>query len=239
MHPITRVAVAAITVVVVACAGPNLPGPSAGSSPAPGSVAAPTPTPVIVPASASPSPSAPASPSPSPLDTSTWTTYTSDRYGFSIGHPADWAERPADHTWTLAADADWQSPASERFNKGEEILATAWSVAVAPGMTAEAWLAAYCPLAANTPCSGLQDRTTAVTMDGHSGSLVQFDSATEAFALVGDRMYVVAVWEDNSDPRTAPYGGAVRLLEAYLSTVHLLPGGPSAPASPSSSPAPS
>ena len=239
MHPITRVAVAAITVVVVACAGPNLPGPSAGSSPPPGSVAGPTPRAVIVPASASPSPSAPASPSLSPLDTSTWRTYTSDRYGFSIGHPADWTERPADHTWTLAADADWLSTASEGFHKDDEILATAWSVAVAPGMTAEAWLAAYCPLAKDSPCSGLQDRTTAVTMDGHSGSLVQFDGDTEAFTLVGERMYVVAVWEDNSDPRTAPYGGAVRLLEAYLSTVHLVPGGPSAPASPSASPAPS
>ena len=249
MHPITRVAVAAITVVVVACAGPNLPGPSAGSSPAPGSVAGPTPRAVIVLASATPRASAPAAPSPSPfalassspspLDTSTWKTYRSDRYGFSIGHPADWTERPADHTWTLAADADWLSSASEGFNKGDEILATAWSVAVAPRMTAEAWLAAYCPLAANTPCSGLQDRTTAVTMDGHSGSLVQFDGATEAFTLVGDRMYVVAVWEVNSDPRTAPYGGAVPLLEAYLSTVHRLPGGPSAPASPSPSLVPS
>ena len=36
-----------------------------------------------------------------PIDTSTWTSYASDRYGFSIGHPADWVEVPADHTWSL------------------------------------------------------------------------------------------------------------------------------------------
>ena len=65
-------------------------------------------------------------------------------------------------------------------------------------------------------------------MDGHPGLLVRFADDTQAFILVGDRMYVVAVWEPDSDPRTAPYGGATRLLEGYLSTMHLLPGGPAA-----------
>ncbi len=174
-----------------------------------------------------------ASPSSGPaLDTSAWTTYTSDRYGFSIGHPADWTERPADHTWTLPADADWLSTASEGFiAPGESILATAWSVAVDPGTTADAWIAAYCPLNQTSPCPPPADRTVAVTLDGHPGSLVQFDGDTQAFFLVGNRMYMVAVWEDDADTRTAPYGGATRLLEGYLSTVHLLPGGPATPSS--------
>jgi hypothetical protein len=216
MHRITRVAVA---VVIVGQFGVNL----FASGPALGSVPSPMPTAAI----------ASAAPSASPIDTAAWTTYVSDRYGFSISHPADWTERPADHTWTLADD--WLSSASEGFKApGESILATAWSVAVDPGTTAEAWLAAYCPVT-TTPCTGLQDRTTMVTMDRHPGSLVQFADDTEAFVLVDDRMYVVAVWERDSDPRTAPYGGARRLLEGYLSTMHLLPGGPAAP-SPSSAP---
>ena len=176
---------------------------------------------------ASPSPSAPASPSPSPIDTSAWTTYTSDRYGFSIGHPADWVEVPADHTWTLAEDTDWLSPAQERFHAADRsIAAAAWSVAVPPGTTLDAWIAAYCPLNNTTPCPPSADRIVPVTMDGHPGSLVQFDGDTQAFIPVGDRMYVAVVWEPDSDPRTAPYGGATRLLEGYLSTMLLLPGGP-------------
>jgi hypothetical protein len=222
----TRTALAIIAIVVGGHFGSNLigSGPSALVSP-------------------SASPSAPASPSATPsgaLDTSTWTTYTSDRYGFSIGHPADWTERPADHTWTLPADADWLSTASEGFiAPGETVLATAWSAAVDSGTTADAWIAAYCPLVGDPPCPPTTDPKVAVTLDGHPGSLVQLPNDTEAFALVGDRMYVVAVWEPDSDPRTAPYGGAVRLLESYLSTVHLLPAVPASPASPSESPAPS
>ena len=58
--------------------------------------ALPTPSPAV---SIAPSPSAPptASPSADPLDTATWKTYVSSRYGFSIAHPAGWAEVPADH----------------------------------------------------------------------------------------------------------------------------------------------
>ena len=128
-----------------------------------------------------------------------------------------------------ALAADWLTSASEGFiAPGDAILATAWSVAVEPGTTAEAWLHAYFCRTDSTPCKTLEDGTVPlipVTMDGHSGSLVQFDD-TQAFILADDRMYVAAVWEGDSDPRTAPYGGATRLIEGYLSTMHLLPGGP-------------
>ncbi len=196
MLSITRVAVLAMVIAVVGPIGLNL---------------------LRLPARSSP---------PGPIDTSAWTTYVSDRYGFSIGHPADWTERPAVGTWSLAKDTDWLTQASEGFiAPGDDVLATAWSVPVEPGTTVGSWLAAYCPV--NTkPCSGLQERTIPVTMDGHPGSLVRFADDTQAFILVDDRMYVVAVWEPDSDPRTAPYGGATRLLEGYLSTMHLLPGGP-------------
>jgi len=68
-------------------------------------------------------------------------------------------------------------------------------------------------------------------MDGHAGSLVSFVDDTQAFFLVQNRIYVVAIW------RPADYiqGGVPRLLEAYLSTMHLLPGGPAPSASPRSS----
>lgn len=221
--------VATIAVIVVAGVGAfYLLGPTPGV----GGVSGPPPS--MTPSA--PAPTTSPSPSLNPLDTAAWTTYVSDRYGFSIAHPADWAERPSDHVWTLAKDADWLNTASEGFiAPGDAILATAWSVSVKPGTTVEAWLQTYCPKN-TTPCTVIQPQSVPVTMDGHAGLLVQFTGDTQAFSLIDNRIYAVAVWEPNSDPRTAPYGGAVRLLEAYLSTVRLLPGGP---ASTTATPSPS
>ncbi len=104
-----------------------------------------------------PSPTALIEPGPTQesIDASTWTPYASDRYGFSIGHPADWTERPADHTWVFPADHDWLSPATEMFKApGDAVLVTAWSVPIEPGTTADAWLTAYCQLVTG-PCTGL------------------------------------------------------------------------------------
>jgi hypothetical protein len=53
---------------------------------------------------------------------------------------------------------------------------------------------------------------------------VRFTSNAQAFVLVDDRMFVVAVWRPESDPSVAPYGGASRLLKGFLSTMHLVPG---------------
>jgi hypothetical protein len=115
-------------------------------------------------------------------------SYVSARYGFSIGHAADWSEHPADHAWTFATDAaDTSSPAS--FTAWERSLApdstiaiSAWSVAITPGTTVGAWLQAYCPIAENTsPCATIQDRAVAVTVDGHVGLLVPCNEDTQGF----------------------------------------------------------
>ena len=52
--------------------------------------------------------------------------------------------------------------------------------------------------------------------------------------LVDGRMYVVACWRPNDDPSVAKYSGAIKLVQAYVSTMHLLPDGPAsaAPTSP-------
>ncbi len=115
---------------------------------------------------------------------------------------------------------------------GGSVRASGWSVPVEPGTTVETWLDVYCPRN-TTPCTDLADHTVPVAVDGHAGALVQFADDTQAFIPVDGRMYVVAVWEPNSDPRNAQYGGAVQLLKGYLSTMHILPGGPVSDASPS------
>jgi hypothetical protein len=69
-------------------------------------------------------------------------------------------------------------------------------------------------------------------VDGHAGVLARFTDDTQAFVLVGNRMYIVACWRPEDEPTVGPYGGATRLLEGYLSTMHLLPGGPAPSATP-------
>ena len=225
--------VAAIAIIVVAgVAAFNL----FGSSPGVGGAS--TPSPTASPSAPASSPSTGPTPSPYSINTTTWTTYTSARYGFSIGHPADWfVHTTATRDWTFPADAtvNMQSTALETFGAPDNSIATAaWSVAVKPGTTLDTWLQAYCPLAespAPSDCATMPGRTVAASMDGHAGSLVRFTQDTQAFFLVNDRIYVVAIWQSED---FIP-GGVSRLLEAYLSTMHLLPGGP-APSGTSPSP---
>ena len=227
MNSFARLALTALVAVVVAGGALYLIRPGRD-----GGVAGSAPTPTISPSTAAPSPSSSVPASIDPLDTARWTTYTSDRYGFSIGHPADWMERPSTGIWTFPTDADWLSPTTEGFMApGDAILATAWSTPVAPGTTVDTWLKSYCPKTTK-PCTGLQNLTSGVNVDGHPGRLIRFTDDTQAFIPVGGRMYIVAIWEPDSDARTTPYGGATRLLETYVSTMHLLPGGPATSASP-------
>jgi hypothetical protein len=206
-----------------------------GRSPGVGGGGTSSPSPSIArssPAPSSPAPSssaAAASPQPSPyvIDPATWKSYTSTVYRFSIGYPADWNVSPATRAWRFPADATVYGPrnlGSENFVSADSsIAAAAWSVAVTPGTTLAAWLQTYCPVAEiTTTCTGIPALTVAATMDGHAGSLVSFVDDTQAFFLVQGRIYVVAIW------RSAGFipGGVPRLLEAYLSTMHLLPGGP-------------
>jgi len=218
-----RLVAATAVVVVVGVVGFNL----LPRSPGVGGVSSP---PTLPPCAAAPTPSQ--SPAASPIDTTTWTPYTSTSYGFSICHPAAWTVRPATGVWSFPADATlYEKSPAERFAAADSSIAvSAWSVAVAPGTSLDAWLQAYCPVAESNSCTAIQGLSVAASMDGHAGLIVKFTDDTQAFFLVGNRIYVVGCWRPESDPTVASYGGAVRLLEAYLSTMHLLPGGP-APAS--------
>lgn len=218
--------VAAIAVIVVAgVAAFNL----FGSSPGLGGVGNPSPTVAPSTTAPTPTPSPSASPTPYAINTAAWQMYSSRRYGFSIGYPADWGvETTASRDWTYPADAtvNMYSTALETFvAPGNSIAAAAWSVAVKSGTTLDAWIQAYCAHAespALSDCTTMSGRTVAASMDGHAGSLVRFTLDTQAFFLVNNRIYVVAIWQ----PEDFLPGGVSRLLEAYLSTMHLLPGGP-------------
>jgi hypothetical protein len=220
-NPMRLVAAIAV-IVVVGVAASNL----FGRSPGIGGVGS-SPSPAVTPSPAPPTPSPQASPTPR---TASWMTYTSDRYGFSIGHPSDWTERPAIRAW--APPVDPMTTATEGFvAPGATVLVSAWSVAVAPGTSAEAWIQAYCPKV-TSPCTGIPARTVTVSMDGHPGLLVRFTGDVEAFILVANRMYVVAEWRPDNDQTDLHYASGTLLVEDFLSTMHLLPGGPGASATP-------
>jgi hypothetical protein len=228
-------AIAAVIVIGVALlVGLNLGTGSSNVGGPGGASPTPAPTPSVPPPSPSSQPSAAAG-------TASWTTYTSNRYGFSIGHPSDWTERPSVSTWVLPAGNgsagaggpdDPMGTSTEGFiAPGEVVLVSAWSAAVPPGTSAAAWIQAYCPKA-TTPCTGIAAQSVAVSMDGHTGSLVRFGDDVEAFFLVNNRMYIVGEWLADGDPVIAGYGGGTKLVENFLSTMHLLPGGPAVSASP-------
>ena len=154
------------------------------------------------------------------------------RYGFEIGHPADWTVVPADEDWTVADADDWLSPAQEAFSDpAQSVRVSAWSIAVDRQKTpetpagVEAWVRDYCERSGNAPCSRIRDRAVPLCVelrDCHPGLLVPFETDVQAFFTGGiypDRMVVVAVWRPESHPIVARYGGAQRLLEAFLSTI--------------------
>ncbi len=179
-------------------------------------------------------------PSPDALDTSWWNPYDSAEYGFTIAHPADWTETPANRAWTFAADAeDPLSPATDVFSTPVDggVRVSAWTLKTDPGTTIEswdaleAWVQGYCEKTNNTPCTGIADRAVPMCLerrDCHPAVIVPFENDVQAFFIGGGRdMTVVAVWRPEADPSVARFGGARQLLEAFLSTTDVfLPNSP-------------
>lgn len=187
------------------------------------------------PATAAPTPSAAAV---ATLDPKSWTTYTSAQYGFNIGHPANWVAVPATRAWSFAQDTDATAPRSvgaDHFTSPDSALrVSAWEVPLPPGTTIEsrenlvALINDYCAQTGAKTCAGIRDRAVLFcneARDCHPAFLVPFDDWTGAFAEGGGLggMLVVAVWRSENDPEVAPYGGSRRLLEAFLSTMNIVP----------------
>ena len=178
------------------------------------------------------------------LDASKWPIYSSPRYTFgnnpTIGYPADWSVAPSDHDWTF--DTDGMDPMGTGFesftNPAANVRVSAWNVPRAPAegtmwadtsveswKEAEAWVQGYCERTGNTTCTGIHERAIPLCLekrDCHPGLLVPFQDDVEAFFTnggAGTPMTVVAVWRGETNPTVVPYGGSVKLLEAFLSTM--------------------
>jgi hypothetical protein len=221
MPAYTRLA-AAIVLVAILGAGfvfyvNEVPGPGTNATPSPG-----------------PSPSAQPSPT-GFVDTSNWISYTSERYGFDIKRPPNWNENPSTRVWQLSDAATFPAEGTEDFTyqpaENLGVRVSAWSAAIAPGTSLDNWLQAYCT-ASGTPCPGVLGLARPITMDGHDGvSLASTQEDSRAYFLVNDRVYSVTAWRTDNDPSVAEFGGGRKLIEAFVSTMTLKPGGPAPVAS--------
>jgi Tol biopolymer transport system component len=200
-------------------------------TPTPGSEgAAVTVQPSVVTATPAPktetSSSAQPSPSPAPNDTSAWLPFVSDRYGFSIAYPPEWSAHPAYRDWKFPDDTAWPDgvEVTDWFSfeppDDPSVAASAWSVALEPGTSADQWFLDYCAVEV-TPCDGTELKVTA-SLDGHEGWLV-LSSDPHAYFGIGDRIYLLAVWQPEDIVTLERYGGGRQFLEAFLSTMRLLP----------------
>jgi hypothetical protein len=216
----------AATIVLVAILGSGL---ALYLNQAPGPGTNPTPNP-------SPSPSAQPSTAGSVIDTGNWISYTSERYGFDIKRPPNWNENPSSRAWNLADAATFPAVGTEDFTyqpaENLGVRVSAWSVAVAPGTSLGTWLESYCVMQGKA-CPGVLSIALPITMDGHpASSLAGPTEDSRVVALVNDRVYIVTAWRPDNDPSVAEFGGGRKLVEAYVSTMTLRPGGPAPEASP-------
>ncbi|MET4099514.1 hypothetical protein ABIB37_001751 [Agrococcus sp. UYP10] len=201
----------------------------------------PTPLPTASPTASAqptraPAPSVEPDPSPSegataadPLDSSTWPTYVSERYGFSIGHPQDWSVVPAARGWTMDADAGViDSPAQDGFlSPGGHAWVTAF-VAPYEGEATHAgvqrWVEQHCAASMSTECAGIGERAEPLcsgTAHCAPGLLVSLAYDVQAFYLgrgPAPRMTAVMIWRAHSF-HIAGLGSARETLDAFLATM--------------------
>jgi hypothetical protein len=167
-------------------------------------------------------------------------------YPFTVGHPPDWTEIPSSRDWNWETDVqDPLSVAHEAFvSPDNAIRVSAWNApfdgsAPAPWTDGPqeprfddlvAWVEDYCRRSGNSPCDGIADRAIELCLerrDCHPGLLVPFENDVQAFFTGGiyspTAMTIVAVWQSESAPAVAPYGGAQQLLESFLATMEVWP----------------
>ena len=147
------------------------------------------------------------------LETSRWTTYTSERYQFTIGHPATWTVIESTHTWEQETDSiNWDSGALETFVPPDESMyLAAWSVDVDPAMTLAQWVRAFCEqyVASCTAIEAMSEPASANAGD-HEGILLSWDDGMTAF---------FPTWYEDAEPgsiweQPAPSGGRIYIVES-------------------------
>lgn len=188
-------------------------------------------------------------PSPSlPIDTSDWVPFTSERYGYTFGHPPTWTAIPATQAWTFEADHTPSArccmhEGSDQFAEGSPytignpgVLASdypiwlrAFAVDVPASPSEDGWIGDYYasrPDMAPGYCEYADAQRRPILVDGHRGTMVVGDTecADSAFIFTDSQVHVF--WLEAYDrPAQMPEWRTLKtdLLEAFLSMVEFRP----------------
>jgi len=170
---------------------------------------------LLAPAETRPSPTAVAA-TPQPtnsLDTSTWVDFTSPRYGYTSGRPANWEANPSTRAWTMEQDrTDWLSPGQDQFIDEQadyQIGVHGFAADIDAGMTPDQWIEAF--VLGPSSCLVVVADLPAITVDGHAAKLADQQACSDeiAFIPIDRRMYVFTIGRDRQ----------MSLFNAFLSTV--------------------
>jgi hypothetical protein len=179
------------------------------------------------------------------LDVSTWTPFTSARYGFNARYPSSFSAVPSFTSWQIP---NFTGNMFDGF-RSEGIVRWLYgaSMAIPAEMTQDAWLDAYrrdivedeSPLEPEQ-CFASNDVWTSITIDGRAAQVRTGCQTLEAIVFVDDRVYLFgASAYDSVVPSTAELGvpdDFRALLETWLTTITLDPAVGSPSASPIASP---
>ena len=185
---------------------------------------------------AGPSESPTASPAPTPVDTTGWVTFTSERFGFTVRHPAVWETANATAFWQFA---DWNdlygteqtsdAMAGDLSRSKPCVYAEltcgypafeGWSYRLPAGTSEQQFLGLFS--APNAPgsqqCFPTPAEMASISIGGQIGWLAAPDCGVVAlaFTFVGSRAYVFQM-DDRVNYPDGP------LFRAMLSTVELHP----------------
>ena len=120
------------------------------------------------------------------LDTSTWVTDVSERYEFTINHPASWTVVESSKDWDQATDSiNWDSGGAEVFIPPDDTVSmylAAWSVDVQPATTLAEWSQAFCDQYVAS-CTDIEQMSESTSASGgeSEGVLLAWDDGVIAF----------------------------------------------------------
>jgi hypothetical protein len=190
MNAYAKVAVAAVLVVAVGVVGLAVLRPDTSSGVGGQPTASPS---LLPPPSASPSDSRAASPA-------LTETFTSERFGFSISHPAGWVTRPATEPWT-SGFPNFESTAGDVIYDPTRDAGHLWiMVASQPqaGKSGEQWVDEQLTgLSSAGICEAPRE---AVVIDGAQGGIC---SSAVTVVSAGDRGYIILLYVSGDDPADA------------------------------------
>jgi hypothetical protein len=149
------------------------------------------------------------------LETSTWATASSERYQFTIGHPASWSVIESSHTWDQATDSiNFDSGGMEVFVPPDDTLSiylAAWAVDVAPSTTLHEWAQVFCDQYVAS-CTDVEEMSTPLSASNGSraGMLLGWDDGMTALIPTWhEPTEVGSIWE-----QPAQSGARIYIVES-------------------------